>query len=225
MKKTSLTGKGKLFVSGLKGLALLYLSLYLPLMITTYVPAWYQFNCRFHGRCLQMPMAPSELRIRELHQFLLHRNFLSSPWSTKERYHLAESRSLLDGALLIAVVCIVLLLWPAKIKPQIWWPMLNIVIVLMFCLILPFFRFFWTRIFHPLFFDNQMWMNTCKDVSYYIMPSVFFEHTILLILLVSIMLNAILFFYFKRRTKGVFKWRKTPFVRLYKLSQKNLSLR
>lgn len=205
IKIASLAGKGRMIVRCLKGMALLYLSLYLPLVMTTYVPGWYQFNCQFHGRCRQMPMASSELRIQELQNFLLHRDFLSSPWTTKERYHLAEVRSLLDSALVIAAVCIALLLWPLRIKPQAWWPKVNIFVVLMSCLVLPFFRFFWAQIFHPLFFDNQMWMNTYKDVSYYIMPAVFFKHTILMILLASITINGVFFFCFKRYAQRHFK--------------------
>jgi uncharacterized membrane protein len=82
-----------------------------------------------------------------------------------------------------------------------WWPKLNILAILILGAVLPIFRLFWANIFHPLLFNNLMWLNTYKDVSYYIMPSDFFKHTVLVMLLAAIGLNSILHCVLKRRAK------------------------
>lgn len=183
------------------GMASLYLSLFIPLLFTAYVPSWYTFNCQLHGRCEWMPQAPFEQRILELSNFLVHRERLSSPWTLKERTHLLEARSILDKAIFLACCCAVFVLLPFKYKAQVWWPKINIVIILLVGAVLPFFRAFWAKVFHPLFFSNRNWLNTYQDVSYYIMPSDFFKHTVLVMVVIAILLNLILHCFLKRRAR------------------------
>lgn len=197
-KKRASRLKHILPILGIRWLSVLYLSLYLPLLFTVYVPGWYHLNCHFHGRCECMPQAPAEQRIHELSSFLVHRGTLASPWTLKERLHLFQARSLLDRALCIAGGALLVFIASGS-KILAWWPKFNILVILMLGAVLPAFRLFWAKIFHPLFFNNQMWLNTYMDVSYYIMPSDFFKHTLLVMLLAAIGLNSVLHCVLKRK--------------------------
>ena len=64
-----------------------------------------------------------------------------------------------------------------------------IVIIALLALIIPFFGTFWRDVFHPLLFDNDLWMNNKYDLSYYIMPRVFFKYTVALLVVVCFLIN------------------------------------
>lgn len=170
--------------------SLLYLTLYLPLVYPIYFPGWYRLNCNWHDRCERLGYERADMGIRELNSFFRHGEGLASPlWSSKEKLHLAEVRGITDtlfftavAALLVIIICF---------RPEVIGrcAVINIAIAVSLAPILPFFTFFWRNIFHAVLFDNNLWLNTPHDLSYYIMPRLFFKHTAIYLIVCTIIIN------------------------------------
>lgn len=173
--------------------ALLYLTLYLPLAGMIYLPYWYETNCDWHPRCERLGQERSEQAIAELTQFFAHRGELKRPWSDKEQQHLAEVRQIYDR-MLIALGLLSLLLIGCLHHPRLLRKAagINVLIFLALSAILPFFTPFWKQIFHPLLFDNQLWINTRADQSWYIMPRLFFRNSMALLIVIGAGSNLLL---------------------------------
>jgi len=170
-------------------ISLLYLTIYLPLAWMIYTPHWYQINCNFHDRCQRIGQANAEHAIQELTQYFRHQGQLVKRWTAKEMQHLKEVRRLYDGLLLLGFVALTVLLLIGERHKLPRYALLNIVLLLALLVVMPFFKTFWRDIFHPLMFDNQLWRNTRLDVSYYIMPHVFFRNSVILLIAVAVLEN------------------------------------
>ncbi len=185
----------------LPGFSLFYLSLYIPIVLMTYFPQWYTFNCKLHPRCEVIGYSNALKYIDELISFFLHKSILSGEWTLKEKLHLAEVRDILDVLAIIAFSCIILLIASFKRAKISTCALVNLVIILSLLVLLPFFKTFWVKIFHPLFFDNDLWKNNYLDRSYYIMPGIFFKHSLIFFIAFSSLLNGIIWLFFKRFKK------------------------
>ena len=157
---------------------LIYLSLYPPLAALVYLPGWYRINCDWHPRCEMLGAERSERAIVELTRYWRHQGELGAGWSGKERQHLAEVRPIYD-ALFVGVFLAagaLLLGWERRyVTRTALWVAAGIAAL---ALVLPFFGYFWTKIFHGLLFDNTLWKNTPRDVSWYIMPRQLFMYSV-----------------------------------------------
>jgi hypothetical protein len=193
--KKELTGIPK---NILFGLSFFYLGLYLPITLMTYFPQWYIFNCNMHRRCDYIGYSRALKYIHELTGFLIHKNPLSNDWSVKERMHLAEVRDILDILAVTAIIGIVLFILFFKRAKISKYALVNLVIIGFLLLMVPFFKVFWQKVFHPLLFDNNLWKNTYADISYFIMPRVFFKHSMIFMILFSSLLNGFLWIFFKK---------------------------
>lgn len=180
------------------GFSLFYLTLYIPIAFMTYIPQWYIFNCKFHPRCNFIGYSNSLKYIDELTDFFLHKNPLPIDWTPKEKLHLAEVREMLDVLAIVTIICIFLLIITFNRSKISTYALINLVIILSLLLLIPFFRTFWVKIFHPLFFDNNLWKNNYLDRSFYIMPRIFFKHSMIFLITVSSLLNAFTWFFFKK---------------------------
>lgn len=185
----------------LLGGSLFYLTVYLPIVLMTYFTWWYTFNCQFHRRCTIIGYSNALRYIGELTDFFLHKNSLGAGWTAKEKLHLVEVRDILDALALIAVLCIVLLVFTFDRSKISTYALVNLVIVLLISLSLPFFKTFWTEIFHPLLFDNDLWKNNYLDRSFYLMPRIFFKHSMIFLISVLSLLNGIAWISFKKRIR------------------------
>ena len=183
--------------SKIPGISLFYLSLYIPIALMAYFPQWYIFNCKFHHRFNLIGYSNSLKSIDELTVFFLHKNLLSGEWSGKEKVHLGEVRDIFDILAIIAFLCIVLLIVSFDRSKISTCASVNLVIILSLLVLLPFFKTFWANIFHPLVFDNDLWKNNYLDRSYYIMPGIFFKHSLIFLIALSSLLNGILWLSFK----------------------------
>ncbi|MBS3758662.1 MAG: DUF1461 domain-containing protein [Desulfobacterales bacterium] len=178
----------------LLGLCLLYLSVYIPIFGVLYFPFWYEINCHWHDRCERFGDEKAVERIHELVAYMRHAGELSgSDWTLKERRHLEEVRRIFDHLFFAVIVAggLLILLFRAKTVRRAG--IGNIILLLCLCGILPFFGYFWRDIFHELLFGNALWKNSPHDVSYYIMPRVFFKHTMMLVIGMAIFINGSLF--------------------------------
>jgi uncharacterized membrane protein len=171
-------------------LFLFYASFYLPMAGVLYSPFWYKANCGWHERCERFGSEKAFDRIDELVGFLRHTSSLSSPdWTLKEKWHLEEVRRMFDLAALIflgALGALLLFSDAASLRSA---ALAGIVLLILLCSVLPFFDVFWKDIFHKWLFDNTYWKNNPKDVSYYIMPRVFFKYTVAFIIAASALIN------------------------------------
>lgn len=187
------------------GISLFYLGLYIPVTLMTYFPQWYTFNCKLHPRCNNIGYPLAQKYIDELTGFFLHKNDLTGDWTAKEKLHLAEVRDILDVLSMMAIICIVLLIFLFNRAAISKCARVNTIIILSLLLLLPFFKTFWLKIFHPLLFDNNLWKNNYLDCSYYIIPRAFFKHSIIFLVAFSSILNWILWFSFRRYSKPLKK--------------------
>jgi len=180
---------------------LLYLSLYLPVALAAYCPQWYIFNCKLHPRCNYIGYPTALKHIHELTGFFLHKNILPGDWTPKEKLHLAEVRGILDTAALIAIMGIILFIFSFNRFKISAFALINLLIILSMLLVIPFFKTFWIKIFHPLLFDNKLWWNNSLDCSFYIMPESFFKNSIIFMIAFSFVLNVSVWMFFKRYSK------------------------
>ncbi len=165
-------------------LALTMLLWYLPLAALVYGgSAWYDFNCQFHERCQRFGLEKTQDHAEALVRYFRHQDAeLQGQWTTRERAHLAEVRGIYAVLLFIFLVAAVSLVvagifgrgiaWHWLIWGQWLWPLLALAL-------LPFFKVFWNGIFHDLLFNNELWKYTRAEVSYYLMPNVFFRNSLI----------------------------------------------
>lgn len=169
-----------------------YVTVYAPFVFAVYFPQWHQLNCGWNIRCRSMGEEVSSTGIGELNAFFFHRGELEyRQWTDKEKQHLTDVRKIADRIFVGAVfaAAIVILLFDRKQITLYTW--INIAVILSFLAILPFFAYFWRHVFHPLLFENKLWLNTSNDFSYYLMPRVYFKATTAFIIGTSCIINFI----------------------------------
>lgn len=170
-------------------ISLFYLTFYLPMAATFYLPYWMELNCNFHDRCEAVGQEQASRGIGELSAFFRHQSGLDSFYTEKEKLHLEEVRGIFDNLFIAAVASLILLLLTFERKRASRFALVNSLLILSLLLVLPFFGTFWRDIFHPLLFDNNLWMNNRYDLSFYIMPRVFFKYTVGLLSLACFLIN------------------------------------
>ena len=124
---------------------------------------------------------------------------VTTRWSVKERIHLLEVRIILDTIAIMAVVFIILFFLTLEKKNLSAQAKLNIFITSGLIILIPFFKVFWKGVFHPLLFANMLWLNTPKDVSFYIMPGVFFKYSMIFFIFATVVINGAIWFYSRRK--------------------------
>jgi hypothetical protein len=154
-----------------------------------YCPLWYKLTCLFHPLCNFIGKAKASLFIRELTGFFLHIDKLKSGWSAKERFHLDEVRNILDVLFILVVLSIVFFMLTIRKIELSKLARFNVFISASFIIFIPFFKLFWRSIFHPLFFNNLYWLNTPRDVSFYIMPRIFFKYSMIFFISLTLVIN------------------------------------
>ena len=106
---------------------------------------------------------------------------------------MTEVRALFDKMVILFPIGVLLLFALPDISALRRSALGGLMLILSGTLALPFFGFFWRHIFHALLFDNTDWLNTKLDISYYIMPRVFFLHTVILVIAVTAVVNLLLY--------------------------------
>ncbi len=169
--------------------SLLYLTFYIPMTLTFYLPYWMEFNCGVHKRCEEIGLEKSKDGIRELASYFRHQGELDSFITTKEKTHLKEVRGIFDKMFLFAVAALIIVFLTYNRRLAARYALINAVVIIALLLVLPFFGTFWREIFHPLIFDNDLWKNNKYDLSFYIMPRVFFKYTVALLIVACFLIN------------------------------------
>jgi uncharacterized membrane protein len=172
--------------------SLFYLTFYIPMSLTYYAPQWMKLNCNWHERCKAIGFDNAYKGIDELASYFRHQDGLERFWTLKEKTHLKEVRIMFDKMLIGAAIALVLLILTYDRNRVPRYALANAAIILCLLLVLPFFTTFWRDIFHPLLFNNKLWINNRYDLSFYIMPRQFFKYTIALLIAVSVSVNIVI---------------------------------
>jgi uncharacterized membrane protein len=193
-------------MSRLKGIilfvSLLYLTFYIPMSLTFYLPYWMRLNCGWHGRCEIIGYQNAYDGIDELNAYFRHQGELVTSWTRKEKLHLKEVRGIFDGMFFAGLAALVLLLLTFDKKRASRYALINAAVILCLVIVLPFFGVFWRDVFHPLLFKNNLWMNNRYDVSFYIMPRRFFMFTVALLITVSASVNLVIWLGLRNKSES-----------------------
>lgn len=188
-KYTSTTSWQRKIKGILLFISLFYLTVYIPLILMIYPPYWYQLNCEWHPRCEQIGYERAFKSIDELTAFFRYQGQLAKPWTLKEKLHLEEVRYIFNKLFFGAILAVVPLCLIFDRQRVSRYAFINVIVIILLLLIVPFFTPFWRQIFHPLLFDNELWKNNRFDVSYYIMPRQFFKLSMIFLITLSCLLN------------------------------------
>ncbi len=169
--------------------SLLYLTFYIPMTLTIYLPNWMEFNCGVHNRCEAIGLEKSKNGIQELASYFRHQGELDSFITIKEKTHLQEVRGIFDKMFVFAIVALIIVFLTYNRRLMARYALINAVVIIALLIVVPFFGTFWRDIFHPLLFDNDLWMNNKYDLSYYIMPRQFFKYTVALLIVTCFLIN------------------------------------
>ncbi|MCP4152606.1 MAG: DUF1461 domain-containing protein [bacterium] len=180
------------------GVSWFYLTLYIPTALMAYLPQWYSLNFKLNSRCNIIGHTVAQQYIAELNRFLIHLSPLPDWWSAKEKLHLGEVRDMLDLLALLSVLCIVGVVTVFSRSKIYAYSLTNLAIILSLLIIIPFFETFWVNVFHPLLFDNDLWRTSFMDRSFYIMPGIFFKHSLILLITLAVTINGFFCFYFRK---------------------------
>lgn len=177
-------------------LSQLFITLYLPVIFMTYSISWYKFNFNFNSRIERIGYNKAIKGIEELTGFLREKNELRDPsWTKKETKHLKEVKQLYFKLNILFVMALIffVILFEKKVcnKNSIK----NLIFIFALLCIIPFFKFFWREIFHTILFNNDFWKNSASDFSYYLMPRIFFRNSLIFIIVVSSILNTVIYYF------------------------------
>ena len=170
-------------------ISLLYLSFYIPMTLTFYLPQWMELNCGRHNRCEVIGSEKAIEGIRELASYFRHQGELDSFLTQKEKLHLKEVRGIFDKMLALGLISLVMIALTYDRRRMSRYALINAVIIIALLIVLPFFGTFWRDVFHPLLFDNDLWKNNKYDLSFYIMPREFFKYTVALLIILCFSIN------------------------------------
>jgi uncharacterized membrane protein len=187
-------------------LALSVVLWYWPLALLVYgSSAWYDFNCQFHERCQRFGLEKTQSHAKALVRYFRHQDGeLQGEWTARERAHLAEVRGIYDALLLIFLLAALSLLLAWALRAQVAWRWLILgqwLWPLGALALLPVFQSFWHGPFHDLLFNNDLWKYTRAEVSYYLMPNVFFRNSLIFMMTLVVFQLLLL-------TAAVFLWRR-----------------
>lgn len=171
-------------------ISFLFISLYLPFLVLTYSPFYYQSQ-----------IENNTFAIDNLRSFFLYQEQLNPEiWNEKEILHMTDVRNLFFITHIFASLSLVFLF---LIKPKNilkYFLYVNGTLLFIFLLIFFFFSFFWKNIFHSLLFRNNAWIITPEDISYYLFPESFFIKYILILFISYILINIIFLAVLKKQS-------------------------
>lgn len=182
--------------------SLLYITFYIPMAFSVYSPVWMEYNCEYHKRCEVVGMEEARKGISELSAYFRHQGTLETFYTDKEKLHLKEVRGIFDKLFLASLGALLLLVLTFDRKRVSRFAVVNALLILSLLAVLPFFGTFWRDIFHPLIFNNDLWMNDQYDLSFYIMPRQFFKYTVGLLTVLCFLINIGIWLGLRKRVKA-----------------------
>lgn len=183
--------------------SVLFLTLYLPLCFTVYFPTWYTFNYVGQGTYDTVTPYVADYATGNLVKFFLYMEDLNILWTPGEALHMFDVRIIYTCLFIFAVLAMICVFKffdeDLVIKFSKW----NLFIIPFGLLVLPFFKFFWTTIFHPLLFRNNLWQMSPNDLSYTLFPNSFFINSIIFIVFTAMIENLFIWFKFSKYSHAI----------------------
>ena len=181
--------------------ALLFLTLYIPLSLLIYHESTYHLNYAINGEPKQLHKATVTFAIADLITYFTYTDPLDTRfWSEKERRHYADVRMIYTALTIIAICSVFLvglsqgnILWR-------WIAITDAALIGTGLLILSQFSWFWHQVFHPLLFSDQSWLMSPDDASYWLFPEPFFLTAIGFIVGGSFLLQLLIYGILRRNT-------------------------
>ncbi len=176
--------------------SLLFLTLYIPLSYTIYSDSWYKINYNQQDTYLKLGENTTLNATDNLINFFLHNEELNELWNQKEITHMTDVRSIYNVLFIIFILSIISITFLFNKKLIKKYSKINLIIISSLIIIIPFFSLFWNYIFHPLLFNNDFWMMTSNDISYYLFDIEnyrFMFNSVLLVIITGIILNLIIY--------------------------------
>ena len=181
-------------------LSILVLLLYVPFVVITYTPLYYNTTIAQQSFPESISKADANNATANLRSYFSYQSELNNQWNEKEKLHMHDVRKLFGLLHMLALAAVGnLFLQHRRIKDS----SKNIQVVttvfgLLLVLVTLFFSFFWTAI-HPLLFSNEFWVLEPTDLSYYLFPLSFFRAIFFIELVVAVFGTLILTTTFKHR--------------------------
>jgi len=180
-------------------ISFLFLTIYIPLNFTTYNSNWYEYNNRENITQNQTNLAKNAST--NLINYFTYQETLNNQFSQTEKLHMKDVRNIYNKLFFIAILSftIFIIFFKKNKKHLKKFSKINIITILSLILILPFFQYFWTKIFHPILFKNNYWIYYKHEISYLLFPRTFFINSLILIIITSIIINLIIYFKIKEK--------------------------
>jgi len=182
-------------------ISLLYLTLILPLLFTIYSPIWYNFNYESQEITKSINIEQRDNATSNLIHYFAYNTDLNSLWNEKEKIHMSEVRTIYLFLEVLTLIAILLLFFTFDKSLILKYTKINIIIISSLLILIPFFSFLFNSVFHFILFDNNFWIITPEDISYYLFPNSFFKNSFLLIIIISIIENVVIYFFSKKYFK------------------------
>lgn len=171
----------------------LIISLCIPLFFMVYLTPWYTFNTSVETT-KYLGSDTIEAAHKNLAKFFFHTEELSPTlWSSSEIIHMDDVRTIYDQTLVIFILALITttILWTKqRVKKSL---KVNIFLPLTLLLLLPFFSYFWSNIFHQILFTNDFWITSPSDLSYHLFPLSFFIKSLIGITVSASVINLLLY--------------------------------
>ncbi len=196
-------GKIQLHNGGVKALirylllkvALVFFSIYLPLVAIAYMPYWGVLHCDLNKQCYTSHYTLHLEGIHELAAFYRHQGELQTGWSEREKSYFQIVRKAFDALSVIALLMLALLLssfnWQSlkKISKN------NLLILPFFILLTPFLADILNFCLQYFFAVEHFWQSSSWDLSYYIMSQAYLQQTFVAVLLAALVINILVWRY------------------------------
>jgi uncharacterized membrane protein len=174
-------------------LSILYFILYIPLFYTIYFSSWYEFNYELSNTAEYVEEDLLKDSTSNLINYFSHKEELNDYWTQKERLHFYDVKKIYDFLFILFLISCFSLIYNYDKRLIKTYTKINYFIISSLFLIVPFFIYFWDKIFHKILFNNNFWITYPNELSYYLFTYNFFRNSLILIILISLILNFILF--------------------------------
>lgn len=167
-----------------------YLTLYIPLSFMVYSFSWYQFNYNFQETYQFLGEDITNNVTLNLINFFIYKEDLNLYWNETEILHMNDVRFIYTILFILAIFSFFGFgYFFSSFKQVKKFAIINILFVCSLFFILPFFVYFWDNIFHVILFNNNYWIITNKNISYYLFSYQFFKNSLLFLIIFSIFFN------------------------------------
>ncbi len=171
-----------------------YFILYLTLIPFIY----FSFSYDLNSNLSDIDIENKSLYYDNLVDFFLYKDDLNEYFSQKEKLHYIEVRSIYNFLFLFFLIFSLILYFNKNNLNFKRYSRYSLISLLILPIIISInFTYFWDNIFHNILFDNNLWVMTQEDLSYYIFNHDFFKYIILEFFLLNLIIHLSIIYKYK----------------------------